>query len=44
MRKNILIKTLMLSLMSIMTAQAQQLPYQDTSLSFHERAVDLVTD
>jgi beta-glucosidase len=43
MRKNILIKTLMLSLMSIMTAQAQQLPYQDTSLSFHERAVDLVS-
>jgi beta-glucosidase len=33
---------LQFTFLSVAAVQAQQLPYQDTSLSFHERATDLV--
>lgn len=32
-----------MALMGVLPAMGQLLPYQDTSLSFHERAVDLVS-
>lgn len=43
MKKNLLLATLVALGPGVTTLQAQMLPYQNTSLSFHERAVDLVS-
>ena len=43
MKKNLLLATLVALGPGVATLQAQMLPYQNPSLSFHERAVDLVS-
>ena len=43
MKKNLLLATLVALGPGVTTLQAQMLPYQNPSLSFHERAVDLVS-
>lgn len=43
MKKNLLLATLVAVGPGVATLQAQMLPYQNPSLSFHERAVDLVS-
>ncbi|MBP1541165.1 MAG: glycoside hydrolase family 3 C-terminal domain-containing protein [Prevotella sp.] len=43
MKKNLLLATLLTLAPALATLQAQMLPYQNPSLSFHERAVDLVS-